>query len=342
MSSEPGEASLPADPAARLKDVPDNAEDITRERTGSSQARDAFLTHAEEVELRWHMVAETPTSNHTIQSEHYLNDGGGDNQPILMCNYETEGVDKSGDGPSGGAWKKDEEDKESCSELLGGGLLGSKENPVVLKYSDDDGEPKPQLSHYSTGSVSDHGGSNSDDGFPGCSSGRQTRQKRERVCDGFELWGRYGFLSQSLAECQTHWGQVCVHWLHVKAALSKLCKQDWRLQHSLDQFYASFSSLSAAPEAGASVSASVCGVQVLKAISLWQKIKEELETGGAAMSKEEQEVTAKFEQAMDVFSDAAVLYDSIKQYSSSVESKDEQRDGDYKGTRHQRKIQRRR
>lgn len=70
---------------------------------------------------------------------------------------------------------------------------------------------------------------------------------------------------------------------------------------------------------------------MLEAISRWKKVKEELETEDAAVGKgerkEERGVAAELEQAMGLLSDVAVLCESIEQYSSSVDSKDDHRDG---------------
>ncbi|PZD22910.1 hypothetical protein A1F96_10724 [Pyrenophora tritici-repentis] len=267
-----------------------------------------------------------------------LNDGKGCKQPVNDVHKERptrNGETEDAAGLSSGVSKESVEDEERCLGLLRGGLLGSKENPVVLDDDEsDDGEPKRRPSHHSIGSVSDDGGSNGVDG----SSVRPTRRKRQREFDGFEQWGSAKFRRQRLAECQTHWVQVRAHWVDVQATLPKLHEQDPCLVLSIAQFYTGFYRLWAALEVNASFGASIRVAEVLEAISLWQKFNKALETGGAAISKGEREAAAKFEQAMDALRDAVALCDNITQYPSFVEKKDEQRDRDYKPR--QKKIRR--
>ncbi|KAH8704302.1 hypothetical protein GQ44DRAFT_831580 [Phaeosphaeriaceae sp. PMI808] len=262
------------------------------------------------------------------RSKMYLSKAQGESRPSS---------DEAGDSPtrSGRLQVEAKGNKDETAQTPSKDKLGSRGNPILI----DEEESRESSSSQSTPSAASiHDGSvdYSDESSQviASPSGRPARNKLKRSHADMLEWGSPEFqvseaenLESALVDAQTCW---CA----VKTIISDLEDQKPRLKHVFTVFKACW--LEFCVEARDSES--IHPPNVAELIELWKKVEQELKN--VQGNRKGQHMALKFGRALSWIEKKTIVYNCIKEYSNSVDRKDEGKDKDFKDKKRPSKIRR--
>jgi hypothetical protein len=230
--------------------------------------------------------------------------------------------------------------KDGCAESLQEDLPGSKSMTlrVLLGCSADNiGNPIPiddneSPSQSTNGSIvvdNDAGNSEGDRRSASHSPGRPVRKNHKRKYSDMQPWGDIEFEQRALNELQSIWNRVKICWYNVEALVSKLRDHNHHHQGSIMKLVVAVYSFWMEWER----SGSMDQTSLLELIECWKKMRAYLEAEKALEKGGEEDRLLEFEQALNGLATQAALCDSIREYPSSIDREDEDKDKEYGETR---------
>lgn len=168
--------------------------------------------------------------------------------------------------------------------------------------------------------------SNDDDG-----DYRSKRLKRNRESSYMVSWGAADFEKQQLEKCRAKWCQVQECCFKVEAALPHLQQLNRHLYLPILEFKSDFYRFWKMAEQDNFVIAA----EVSAVLHTWRTLNKEPELEATSVWGKNEPAVFKFEKIMNDFYEEVGVYESVRRYPDSSDSKDEERDYDYRNTQRQ-------
>jgi hypothetical protein len=226
--------------------------------------------------------------------------------------------------------------ENGCAEPLQenlSGSIGMASRVIVGRSADSIGNPIPidddeSPNQSTTGPIfadNDVGNSEEDRRTTIQSLSRPMRKNRKRKYSDMQLWGDVEFERQVLNELHSTWNIVKICWNHIEALVSRLKDHNRHPQSSVMELIVALYSFWMKWEK----SSSIDQASLLEIIECCKKVRAQLEARKAMEKGEEEDRLLEFEQALNELAIQATLCDSIEEYPSSIDRKDDDQDKEY-------------
>ncbi len=185
----------------------------------------------------------------------------------------------------------------------------------------------PSISASASFDDSEIGNTDVDNEYMNLRSSRPARKKRKMSLNGMQAWGSVEFQELETEKLQSAWISISIRWCTLERVLRDLKAQYCHIQPLITQFQASWLKFYAETEK----SGAVDSLSMARLTKEWEKVEQEVKNSVA--NEEKKSEIFEFGRSLQQVEDRSVLYDCIKEFSNSVDRKDEDKDEDFKDRR---------